>query len=115
MMYICLRDVERTSEWQEHNGAKKPNIHQMCEADRVRALKIKAFTMSGIDERGIGEVITESLDYLKRQGVTHLHVSFDLDSIDPIYAPGVGTPVPGGLNYREAHLMMESIATSPML
>jgi len=42
--------------------------------------------------------------------VDHIHVSFDLDSLDPFIAPGVGTPVPGGLNYREAHSLMEAIA-----
>ena len=46
------------------------------------------------------------------KNVDFLHVSFDLDSVDPIYAPGVGTPVKGGLDYREAHLIMEMIAES---
>jgi arginase len=45
-----------------------------------------------------------------QQKVDHIHVSFDLDVVDPTFAPGVGTPVPGGLSYREAHLLMESIA-----
>ena len=45
-----------------------------------------------------------------RAKVDHLHVSFDLDSVDPTVAGGVGTPVPGGLTYREAHLIMEAIA-----
>jgi arginase len=46
------------------------------------------------------------------KNVDRLHVSFDLDSVDPIYAPGVGTPVKGGLDYREAHLIMEMLAES---
>ena len=45
-----------------------------------------------------------------RESVDHIHVSLDVDSVDPAIAPGVGTPVPGGLSYREAHLIMESIA-----
>lgn len=84
------------------------------ERDLIKRLGIKSYTMSDLDERGTGTVIRESLAYLETQGVTHLHVSFDLDSIDPLYAPGVGTPVPGGLTYREAHLIMESISTSPI-
>jgi arginase len=84
------------------------------ERDLIKKLNVRSYTMSDVDERGVGTVIRESLAYLEQQGVTHLHVSFDLDSIDPIYAPGVGTPVPGGLTYREAHLIMEAIAMSPV-
>jgi arginase len=51
----------------------------------------------------------ESLDFLRAR-TDHIHVSFDLDSVDPSVAMGVGTPVPGGLTYREAHLIMEMIA-----
>jgi arginase len=52
---------------------------------------------------------------MKAQGIDHLHVSFDVDSVDPTVAPGVGTPVPGGLSYREAHFLMEALAESGMV
>ena len=65
--------------------------------------------MSEIDKLGIHRVITRVLKHFK-ENVDHIHVSFDLDSVDPSIVPGVGTPVPGGLSYREAHLIMEAIA-----
>ena len=70
---------------------------------------LKVYTMTDIDRRGIGAIIDEALAELLT-GIDHLHVSIDLDSVDPDVATGVGTPVPGGLNYREAHLVMETIA-----
>jgi len=70
---------------------------------------IRAYTMTDIDRLGMHQVINESLDYLSERA-DHIHVSFDLDSVDPSIAMGVGTPVPGGLTYREAHLVMETIA-----
>jgi arginase len=69
---------------------------------------IKIYTMREIDERGMAAVATEALERLSH--LPHLHVSLDMDSLDPSEAPGVGTPVPGGLTYREAHLLMEIIA-----
>jgi arginase len=75
----------------------------------IRETGIRAYTMTDIDRLGIYQVINESLDYLADR-VDHIHVSFDLDSVDPSIAMGVGTPVPGGLTYREAHLVMETIA-----
>lgn len=79
------------------------------EKDLVNKLGIKVYTMTEIDRKGIGFIINKVLKDLKSR-VQHIHVSFDVDSIDPSTAPGVGTPVNGGLNYREAHLLMESIA-----
>ena len=70
--------------------------------------KLGIYTMRDIDERGIGEVTKSALKQLKH--CDGLHVSFDVDSIDPFFAPGVGTPVEGGLQPREAHLLMELIA-----
>jgi arginase len=69
---------------------------------------IKIYTMREIDERGMAAVASEALDRLSH--LPRLHVSLDMDSLDPSEAPGVGTPVPGGLTYREAHLLMEIIA-----
>ncbi|MBV8171939.1 MAG: arginase [Candidatus Eremiobacteraeota bacterium] len=69
------------------------------------------FTMSDIDRLGMGKVIEEALAVACR-GQQSVHVSLDIDSLDPSLAPGTGTPVPGGLTYREAHLAMEMIAES---
>ena len=71
---------------------------------------ITIYTMREVDERGIAAVASEAIDKLKH--LPRLHVSLDMDCLDPNEAPGVGTPVPGGLSYREAHLLMESIADS---
>ncbi len=74
----------------------------------LRASGIKVFTMRDIDERGMARIIHEALDALP--DAEALHVSFDMDSLDPHVVAGVGTPVPGGLTYREAHLLMETLA-----
>lgn len=70
--------------------------------------RLNIYTMRDIDERGIAEVMKSALNSLGHHD--SLHVSFDVDSLDPYYAPGVGTPVEGGLRPREAHLLMELIA-----
>jgi arginase len=72
---------------------------------------MRVFTMSEIDERGIGPCMDEALERANR-GTAGYHLSFDLDGIDPMEAPGVGTPVPGGLTYREAHLLCEKVFRS---
>ncbi len=69
---------------------------------------IAAFTMTDVDEHGIGVIARRALEHLA--DCERLHVSLDLDALDPQEAPGVGTPVPGGLTYREAHLLMEIIS-----
>jgi arginase len=79
------------------------------ERELIKKLNLKVYTMTDIDRKGIGFLIDKILKDLKTR-VQHIHVSFDVDSIDPVTAPGVGTPVSGGLSYREAHLLMESIA-----
>lgn len=81
----------------------------MLERKLIKKLNIPIYTMSEIDKLGIHRVITRVLKHFK-ENVDHIHVSFDLDSVDPSIVPGVGTPVPGGLSYREAHLIMEAIA-----
>jgi arginase len=72
---------------------------------------VKIYTMEEIDRHGMHRVMGKALRDLLRR-VDEIHVSFDLDSVDPVYAPGVGTPVKGGLDYREAHLAMEMVAES---
>jgi len=71
------------------------------------------FTMSDIDRHGIERVMREALAFL--QGAAFVHASLDLDAVDPMFAPGVGTPVRGGLSYREAHLALELVAESELL
>ena len=82
-----------------------------AEKKRIRAAKVHVFTMKDIDKHGIAVVMKRALK-LATTGTTGLHVSFDLDACDPSIAPGVGTPVKGGLDYREAHMAMEMIADS---
>jgi arginase len=84
------------------------------EKDLVRNSGVHVFTMKDIDRLGVAVVATEALRVVS-DGTSGLHVSFDLDVCDPAIAPGVGTPVKGGLNYREAHLLMELIAESGLL
>ncbi len=79
------------------------------EKKNIKKLKIPVYTMTEIDKMGIHRIINKILKQFGKT-VDHIHVSFDVDSVDPTVAPGVGTPVPGGLSYREAHLLMESIA-----
>ena len=76
----------------------------------VKEYGLDVYDMRYIDEVGIKRAMEEALDGM--DGNTHLHVSFDVDFLDPAIAPGVGTTVPGGPNYREAQLVMEMIADS---
>lgn len=84
------------------------------EKARIRDAGVHVFTMKDIDRDGIARVMERALA-LATAGTTSLHVSFDLDVCDPTIAPGVGTPVKGGLDYREAHMVMEMIADSGRL
>jgi arginase len=77
----------------------------------VAEIGMRVFTMEEIDRRGIYEVSREAIDIATR-GTDGMHVSFDVDVMDPTVAPGVGTPVRGGLTYRETHTLMEMVAES---
>jgi arginase len=90
---IGLRDVDRR------------------EAPHVRDAGVRAYTMREIDERGLRAVMNEAIE-IATNGTAGFHLSFDMDSVDPDEAPGVGTPVRGGLTYREAHLAMEIVNDS---
>jgi len=81
------------------------------EKDLVRNSGIHVFTMKDIDRIGVAGVAERALAAVT-DGTAGVHVSLDLDACDPSIAPGVGTPVKGGVNYREAHLLMELIAES---
>jgi arginase len=83
------------------------------ERQRLAASGIKVYTMRDIDERGMSVVAGEALEALKHR--KRLHVSLDVDALDPQSFPGAGTLVPGGLTYREAHLLMETIADTERL
>jgi arginase len=83
------------------------------ERELLGELNATVFTMSDVDRLGIEHAIRESLERI--QGPGFVHVSFDADAVDPDVAPGVGTPVRGGLSYREAHLAMELVAESGLL
>ena len=91
LVWIALRDVDPR------------------EREQVRASQATAFTMRDVDEMGMRRVTAEAIRLASRGGVDQVHLCFDMDSIDPRHAPGTGTPVPGGLSYREAHLMMEAL------
>jgi arginase len=84
------------------------------EKDRIRASGVHVFTMKDIDRDGIAKVAEQALA-LAARGTGGIHVSFDMDVCDPAVAPGVGTPVKGGIDYREAHLIMEMVADSHQL
>jgi arginase len=83
------------------------------ERELVSKIDVRVFTMSDLDRLGAERVVREALSFLA--GAAFLHVSVDLDAVDPMFAPGVGTPVSGGLSYREAHLALELVAESGLL
>nr|WP_145406726.1 arginase [Paenibacillus xylanexedens] len=93
LVYIGLRDLD------------------LYEKKQIRAMGIRAFTMHDIDRLGMKHVIEQAI-VIAGSGTDGIHVSFDMDCLDPREAPGVGTPVPGGLSYREAHFAMECLASS---
>lgn len=80
----------------------------------IKRYGVRAYTMSDIDRLGMERVMEETLAIVG-DGARDVHLSFDLDGIDPAEAPGVGTPVRGGLSYREAHLGMEILASAGVL
>lgn len=85
------------------------------EREALRASGVAVFTMKEIDEKGIAAVMRRALEVATSGGRRPIHLSLDMDAVDPMYAPGVGTAVQGGLSYREAHLAMELIAESGAL
>lgn len=75
----------------------------------IKEKRIKTYTMHEIDRLGMTKVMEETIQYLRNRRVDGVHLSLDLDALDPLYTPGVGTPVPGGISYRESHLAMEML------
>jgi len=84
------------------------------EKELMRESGVTVFTMKDIDRSGIATIVEHALG-IAGAGTAGIHVSFDLDVCDPTIAPGVGTPVKGGLDYREAHMVMEMVADSGLL
>ena len=91
-------------------------IRSLDEGEKVRLKRhgVQVHTMSDIDRNGIHRIMKKALARVT-DGTDYVHVSFDLDAVDPTVAPGVGTPVKGGLDYREAHLIMELLHDSGVM
>jgi arginase len=83
------------------------------ERELLRRSDVRVVTMSEIDRAGIEAAVDAALDRLR--AAPWVHVSLDMDAVDPLHAPGVGTPVPGGITYREAHLAMEMLHESELM
>jgi len=102
--------------WARADGVSEENVvlvglRDLDDAEReaIREADVTVFTMSDIDEHGISTVVRQALD-VATDGMDGIHVSLDLDWLDPREAPGVGTPVRGGVTYREAHSALEAVA-----
>src|SRR5579883_2505558 len=110
-----------------HLGGRSPKVREShavlvgvrdldaAERAALRESAVTVFTMKEIDELGIAAVVRQALEVATGRGVRPVHLSFDLDVVDPVYAPGVATAVDGGLSFREAHLAMELIGQSRAL
>ena len=85
------------------------------ERELVREHGLRVWTMSHVDRLGIERVLREALEHITSDDDGFVHVSLDMDALDPDVAPGVGTPVRGGLSYREAHLALELVAEAGVL
>ena len=95
LVYIGLRDLDK------------------AEKDVIKRLKIKAFTMYDVDRLGIGSVMEQTLDYLDKK--KHIHLSYDIDALDPFFAPSTGTASIGGLTFREGNFICEFLHQSTKL
>lgn len=98
LVYVGLRDIDK------------------AERQFIRQLGIKAFTMYDIDHLGIGRVMDLALEHLLKNNPDRpIHLSYDIDAVDPMHAPATGTAVRGGLTYREAHFVAEHVVKSGAL
>jgi arginase len=97
LVYIGLRDVDEP------------------ERRIIRGLGIKAFTMQEVDRYGIGKTMEMALDHLCKDKPRPLHMSYDIDAVDPMVAPSTGTRVRGGLTWREANYVAEAVAETNLL
>ncbi|KAI8997590.1 arginase [Pilobolus umbonatus] len=97
LAYIGLRDIDRE------------------EKKIIKELDIKAFSMHHVDRYGIGKVVDMALDHVNPNRDCPIHLSFDVDALDPTVAPSTGTPVRGGLTFREGHYICEAMAETGLL
>lgn len=97
IVYVGLRDVD------------------VFERKMIAKHGIKSFSMREVDKYGIGRVMEEALDHVNKGGLRPLHMSYDIDAVDPSIAPETGTKVHGGLSFREAHYVAEEAALSGLL
>lgn len=97
LVYIGLRDVDAG------------------EKEILRKHNIKAFSMHDVDRHGIGKVVEMALRHVNPERTLPVHMSFDVDALDPSVAPATGTPVRGGLTFREGHYICEAVAESGCL
>ena len=112
---LCLVDLGRRGAKVRPEDVVLLGVRQLDDQERVvlKQSGITVFTMRDVDERGIHETALDALSRLSH--LERLHLSLDMDCLDPSVAPGVGTRVAGGLTYREAHLLMETVADSRTL
>eukprot|EP00126_Sphaerothecum_destruens_P006227 Sdes_comp19275_c0_seq2m10284 len=97
IVYIGLRDLD--------DGEK----------ETLKRHNIKAFTMTDVDRHGIGAIVEMALDHVNPYRLCPIHLSFDVDALDPMYAPSTGTRVHGGLTFREGHYICEALAETGLL
>lgn len=97
IVYIGLRDVDEP------------------EKKIIKENGIKAFSMHHVDRYGIGKVVEMALDHVNPNRDRPIHLSFDVDALDPSVAPSTGTPVRGGLTFREGHYICEALAETGLL
>lgn len=97
LVYIGLRDVD------------------VAEKKILKDNNIKAFSMHHVDKYGIGKVVEMALDHVNPNRDRPIHLSFDVDALDPSVAPSTGTPVRGGLTFREGHYICEALAETGLL
>ncbi|MBE2271336.1 MAG: arginase [Anaerolinea sp.] len=102
---LTVGDVRLRADQIVYLGIRDLDIEEKA---AMREAGVRVYTMRDIDENGMATVVHAALNALGN--VDALHISLDMDALDPRHAPGVGTPVPGGLTYREAHLLLELLA-----
>jgi arginase len=109
----CLTDFDGRSPKVDPHDIALIGVRELDEGERslLRESAVQIYTMHDIDRMGLPRVVELALDRMSLR-VVDLHVSLDLDVVDPLQAPGVGTPVLGGLSYRETHLALEVIAAT---
>ncbi|RLO07252.1 hypothetical protein DYB28_011755 [Aphanomyces astaci] len=112
LVYIGLRDVDSGM---SHVYISGGDVIGCCERRIIKELGIKAFSMQSVDKYGIGKTMEMALDHLCGKQARPLHMSYDIDAVDPVDAPSTGTRVRGGLTWREANYVAEAVAESNML